>query len=127
MEMHQIRYFLALCEERGFVRAAKRCGVAQPSLTKAIRTLESELGGALFHRLRHGVTLTPLGAALRPYFLCIEQSVAAIRSKTESIAVNAASQSRKEPAMSRNLLLSAARFAAGIAGAPRQQAVLRTR
>src|SRR5262245_20974853 len=36
MQMHQIRYFLALCEERSFTRAAKRCGVSQPSLTNAI-------------------------------------------------------------------------------------------
>ena len=32
--MNQIRYFLALCEERNFTRAAKRCGVSQPSLDK---------------------------------------------------------------------------------------------
>src|SRR5262245_31012171 len=36
MQMHQIRYFLALCEERNFTRAARRCGVSQPSLTNAI-------------------------------------------------------------------------------------------
>ncbi len=37
MEMHQIRYFLAVSEERNFTRAAERCNVAQPSLTRAIR------------------------------------------------------------------------------------------
>jgi LysR family hydrogen peroxide-inducible transcriptional activator len=63
MEMHQIRYFLALCEERNFTRAAKRCGVAQPSLTNAIKYLERELGQALFYRSRTGAALTPLGAA----------------------------------------------------------------
>jgi len=50
MQMQQIRYFLALCEERSFTRAAKRCGVSQPSLTNAILGLEQELGGALFQR-----------------------------------------------------------------------------
>ena len=50
MQMHQIRYFLALCEERNFTRAAKRSGVAQPSLTNAILALERELGGRLFQR-----------------------------------------------------------------------------
>src|SRR5262245_51098697 len=40
MQMHQIRYFLALCEERNFTRAARRCGVSQPSLTNAIIGLE---------------------------------------------------------------------------------------
>ena len=52
MEMHQIRYFLALCEELNFTRAAERCNVAQPSLTRAIKLLEDEFGGALVNRER---------------------------------------------------------------------------
>ena len=52
MEMHQVRYFLSLCAELNFTRAAERCNVAQPSLTRAIKQLEEELGGALFHRER---------------------------------------------------------------------------
>jgi LysR family hydrogen peroxide-inducible transcriptional activator len=48
--MHQVRYFLALCEDLNFTHAAERCHVAQPSLTRAIRQLEQEFGGALFHR-----------------------------------------------------------------------------
>ena len=52
MEMHQVRYFLALCDELHFTRAARRCGVKQPSLTRAIKMLEKELGGALFERER---------------------------------------------------------------------------
>lgn len=43
MEMHQICYFLALCEELNFTKAAERCNVAQPSLTRAIKLLEDEL------------------------------------------------------------------------------------
>ncbi len=39
MEMHQIRYFLAVCDELNFTRAAERCNVAQPSLTRAIKLL----------------------------------------------------------------------------------------
>ena len=50
MQMHQVRYFLALLEERSFTRAARRSGVSQPSLTNAISALEQELGGVLFHR-----------------------------------------------------------------------------
>jgi hypothetical protein len=50
MQMHQVQYFLALCEELNFTRAGRRCGVSQPSLTIAIRALERELGGALFER-----------------------------------------------------------------------------
>src|SRR5262249_26510587 len=67
MEMHQIRYFLALCEELNFTRAAKRCNVSQPSLTRAIRMLEEELGGPLFHRERSNTHLSELGRIVKPY------------------------------------------------------------
>jgi LysR family hydrogen peroxide-inducible transcriptional activator len=40
MQMHKIRYFLALCEQRSFTRAAGRSGISQPSLTNAIGALE---------------------------------------------------------------------------------------
>lgn len=68
MEMHQIRYFLAICEHHNFTRAACACHVAQPSLTAAIQKLEAELGGPLFLRDRSGCRLTPLGALVRPRF-----------------------------------------------------------
>jgi DNA-binding transcriptional LysR family regulator len=67
MEMHQVRYFLALCAELNFTRAAERCHVAQPSLTRAIKQLEEELGGALFHRERANTHLSELGRTLQPY------------------------------------------------------------
>jgi hypothetical protein len=67
METNQVRYFLALCEEQSFTRAAKRCGVSQPSVSNAIKRLEEELGGDLFHRTKNGAKLSPLGVAIRPY------------------------------------------------------------
>ena len=66
MQMQQVHYFLALCEELNFTRAARRCGVSQPSLTTAIGTLERELGGALFYR-KPAIALTWLGCMVRPY------------------------------------------------------------
>src|SRR5437764_8527002 len=65
MEMHQIRYFLALCEELNFTRAARRCGISQPSLTNAIKSLERELNGPLFRRWP--MTLTNRAATVRPH------------------------------------------------------------
>jgi DNA-binding transcriptional LysR family regulator len=64
--MQQVYYFLALCEELNFTRAARRCSVSQPSLTTAIRALERELGGALFQR-KPSIALTGLGRMVRPY------------------------------------------------------------
>ena len=66
MEMHQVRYFLAVCEELNFTRAAEKCHVAQPSLTRAIKQLEGELGGDLFRRERPRAILTPLGERIYP-------------------------------------------------------------
>ena len=63
MEMHQVRYFVALCETLNFTRAAEKCNVTQPSLTRAIKLLEDELGGPLFNRERNQTHLTELGPA----------------------------------------------------------------
>ena len=61
MELHEIRYFLALSEELNFTKAAKRCHISQPALTRAIRKLEDELGGVLFSRERgNPQDMTPL-------------------------------------------------------------------
>jgi LysR family transcriptional regulator, hydrogen peroxide-inducible genes activator len=72
VEIHQIKYFLAVCEELNFTRAAKRCNVAQPSLSTAIQRLEKELRGRLFIRAVTGVQLTNLGRAVRPHFKKID-------------------------------------------------------
>jgi len=89
MEMHQIRYFLALCDELNFTRAARRCGVTQPSLTNAIRALERELGGAVFQR-KPRIELTELGRAVRPYLQEIGRHAASVRETARMMASEAA-------------------------------------
>ena len=74
MEMHQVRYFLALSETLNFTRAAERCNVAQPSLTAAIKKLETELGGPLFRRERQRSHLTDLGRLVKPHLERIHDS-----------------------------------------------------
>ena len=66
MEMHQIRYFLAVARTGNFTRAAEQCNVTQPSLTRAIQQLEQEFGGDLFRRERPHAQLTELGQRLLP-------------------------------------------------------------
>jgi len=66
MEMHQVRYFLAVARTLNFTRAAEESNVAQPSLTRAIKLLEGELGGDLFRRERPRAMLTPLGERMYP-------------------------------------------------------------
>ena len=47
MELHQVRYFVALARSMNFTRAAEQCNVTQPALTKTIQKLEYKLGGPL--------------------------------------------------------------------------------
>jgi len=61
MELRHLRYFVAIAEERNFTRAAARLHLAQPSLSRQVRDLETELGVALLHRGKGGITLTAAG------------------------------------------------------------------
>ncbi len=75
MEIHQIRYFLAVCETLNFTRAAEACNVSQPALTRAIKALEDELGGELLRRERNLTHLTELGRLVRePLVRALEET-----------------------------------------------------
>jgi LysR family hydrogen peroxide-inducible transcriptional activator len=63
MEMHQLRYMVAVARKGNFSRAAELCHVSQPSLSQQIQKLEDELGERLFDRMRREVRLTPAGEA----------------------------------------------------------------
>jgi LysR family transcriptional regulator, hydrogen peroxide-inducible genes activator len=67
MELHEIRYFLALGKTLNFTKAAEACNVSQPALTRAIQKMEDELGGLLFSRERGNTHLTELGRLLEPH------------------------------------------------------------
>ena len=71
MEMHQLRYFVAVARTSTFSRAAGECRVAQPSLSQQIQKLESEVGDRLFERTRRRAILTPAGALFLPHALSI--------------------------------------------------------
>lgn len=66
MELHQVKYFLAVCETLNFTRAAEHCNVSQPALTKAVKKLEDEFGGPLFRRERNQTHLSDLGRLMQP-------------------------------------------------------------
>lgn len=64
MDLKQMRYFLAVAEERNFTRAAERLHMAQPPLTRQIQALEEDIGATLFVRTARGAVLTEAGEAL---------------------------------------------------------------
>jgi LysR family transcriptional regulator, hydrogen peroxide-inducible genes activator len=77
MTLTELRYIVALARERHFGRAAEACFVSQPTLSVAIKNLESELDVKLFERGGNEVSVTPLGAEIvRQAGLVIEQAAA---------------------------------------------------
>lgn len=84
MDIRQIEYFLNLAETLNFTEAARRSGVAQPSLTRAIQKLEDELGGPLVYRDGKDSRLTTLGRDVRSEFMRIASALENVREHSEN-------------------------------------------
>ncbi len=67
MEIHQLRYVVAVARTGNFSRAAEQCHIAQPSISQQIQKLEDELGERLFDRSSRDGTLTEAGRLLHDY------------------------------------------------------------
>ena len=92
MEIHQVRYFLAVCEHLSFTQAARQCHVTQPSLTRAIQHLEKEFGGYLFDRRRSKVRPTELGKLVQPYLQEAWEQAQAAKNEAKDYASKALTQ-----------------------------------
>jgi DNA-binding transcriptional LysR family regulator len=84
MQMSQIRYVLAAARTLNFTKAAAECNVSQPALTKAIKTLEGELGSPLFHREGKRILLSGFGQSMLPHL----QHIMDEAEVTKTLAVN---------------------------------------
>ncbi|MBR7801439.1 LysR substrate-binding domain-containing protein [Undibacterium fentianense] len=68
MHLQQIRYFLALAEEQHFWKTSEKVFITQSALSRHIKSMEEELGFALFERDKRNVNLTPAGEFLRDHY-----------------------------------------------------------
>ncbi|QSO51981.1 LysR family transcriptional regulator [Alicyclobacillus curvatus] len=67
MELRQLEYFMAVCEELHFTRAAEKMGVSAPNISQQIGGLENEIGVPLFDRIGRRIALTEAGTILREH------------------------------------------------------------
>ncbi|HBT71610.1 MAG TPA: LysR family transcriptional regulator [Lysinibacillus sp.] len=67
MEIRHLHYFMAVCEELHFTKAAEKLGISQPTLSQQIRVLEDELGMPLFDRIGKKIVVTEAGSLLFSY------------------------------------------------------------
>ncbi|HWC27120.1 MAG TPA: LysR family transcriptional regulator [Solirubrobacteraceae bacterium] len=86
MELRQLRYLVALADERHFTRAAAREHIAQPALSQQIRRLESQVGLALVERTTRRVALTDAGELLVARARRILAEVDAAQAELETLA-----------------------------------------
>lgn len=82
MEHRLLEYFLAVCEELHFTKAAEKLGISQPTLSQQIRLLEHRVGSPLFQRIGKKIYITEAGEILhkhsRNMFHELDQAQAAI-------------------------------------------------
>ena len=79
MTLNELRYIVAVAQEKSFGRAAAKCFVSQPALSVAIQKLEEELGTQLFERGKSEVSVTPVGARVVEQAQLILEEAARIR------------------------------------------------
>src|SRR5215831_16190094 len=79
MTLNELRYIVAVANERSFGRAAQRSFVSQPALSVAIQKLEDELGARLFERGKSEITVTPVGARIVEQAQKVLEEVAQIK------------------------------------------------
>jgi LysR family transcriptional regulator, hydrogen peroxide-inducible genes activator len=94
LQLHQLRYFIAICEEGNMSRAAIRLFVAQPSLSEQVRKLEQELGTPLFVRLPRRLVLTPAGETFRVHATRILEEVDLVQSHIDEVSAQSGQEIR---------------------------------
>ncbi|MDD9268337.1 LysR family transcriptional regulator [Paenibacillus sp. GCM10023248] len=85
MELRQLEYFMAVCEELHFTKAAERIGISQPNLSLSIKALEEEIGMPLFDRIGKRIELTDAGAVLKKHAKMMLQNLSNARQEMDDL------------------------------------------
>lgn len=88
MNLQELRYLVAIAEQRHFGRAAQACNVSQPTLSSQIKKLEDELGVTLLERTNKRVAMTPVGSQILEH---------ARRALTEAAQMEAVARAARDP------------------------------
>ena len=86
MELHQLRYLVAVADGHSFTGAAQACNVTQPTLSHQIRKLEEEVGEPLLQRRKTGAFLTPLGERIYRHAQDILKNVESVQQAASSFS-----------------------------------------
>lgn len=86
MELRQIKYFIAVAEEQHFTRAAERVGIEQSPLSRAIRSLEREIGVVLLERSTRRSKVTPAGREFLRHARSIVNSIEFAKRSAQAVA-----------------------------------------
>src|SRR3984885_439809 len=86
LDLRLVRYFIAVAEHRHFGRAAADLRIAQPSLSRQVRSLEQTLGARLFDRTPQGTQLTEAGEVFLPRAKALLRSAAQATAATRAAA-----------------------------------------
>src|SRR3546814_5199610 len=102
MELNQVSYFINLAETLNFTAAARLSGVSQPSLTRAIRRLEEELGGPLIYRDGKNSRLTALGQDVEMEFKRMQVALRNVRQHSDNWALRSEEHTSELQSLMRN-------------------------
>jgi LysR family transcriptional regulator, hydrogen peroxide-inducible genes activator len=86
MELHQLRYLVAVADSHSFTAAAQHCHITQPTLSHQIRKLENEVGEPLLQRRKTGAYLTPLGERIYRHAQDILKNVESVQEAASSFS-----------------------------------------
>ncbi|ULL14929.1 LysR family transcriptional regulator [Paenibacillus sp. H1-7] len=85
MEIRQLEYFMAVCQELHFTRASEKLGVTQPTLSHQIKALEDELGLPLFDRIGKKTAITEAGLILLKHCHTVFHSLESVREEIQEL------------------------------------------